>query len=462
VTTTLPDMELQPEQEQHRGQLRLAERLTHRHHNRLRHAHGLGWYQWDNTRWAPDTDGAAMRAAVDTIKAALNQLPYLAKDDRDHLYADIRKSETAGGLEGILRIATNLRPIAVAATTLDADPYLFNTPDGTLDLRTGQLRPPDPADLITKISGCGLDPDVDTTAFDTFMTQILPDPDVRGFIQRLVGSSMLGKVHEHILPIFTGVGRNGKSTLLNLLKKAFGEYAINCDPELLVDKGHAHPTGQADLLGVRLAVLAETEEGRPLAAATAKRLTGGDPIRARKMRKDFIEFDPSHTVIMVTNFKPKVAGDDPAMWRRIRVVPFDVVVEHPDPHLPTRLELALPAALRWAVDGYRMYAEQGLDAPEAVLLRTKQYQVSSDALGRFLDEQVVASGSSMVKTKARDLFSAWSRWCHTNGENAGSEIDFATAMSRRGFDKRKSHGTMMYAGLSLLAGDDEEDQRWSG
>lgn len=449
------DVERQPEDEQHRGQLRMAERLAVRHAGRLRHAHGLGWYVWDGHRWAPDIDGAAMRAAVDTIKAALSQLAYLPKDQRDHLFADIRRSESAGGLEGILRIAASLRPIAVAAKMLDADPYLFNTPTGTLDLRTGEIRAPDPADLITKVSGCGFDPDADGLPFEEFINEILPDPEVRGFIQRLIGSSMLGKVHEHILPIFTGVGKNGKSTLLNLLRKAFGEYAINCDPDLLADRGGSHPTGQADLLGVRLAVLAETEEGRPLAAATAKRLTGGDPIRARKMRKDFIEFEPSHTVIMVTNFKPKVSGDDPAMWRRIRVVPFDVVVENPDPQLPARLELALPAALQWAFDGYKRYVEQGLDEPEAVLLRTQQYQVSSDALGRFIDEQVITSTSTAARTKARELYSAWSKWCHASGENAGSEVDFATAMGRRGFEKKKSHGVMAYVGLMLTADDEE-------
>lgn len=451
-------IERQPEDEEHRGQLRMAERLAHRHAGWLRHAHGLGWYVWDATRWAPDIDGAATRATVDTIKAALRQLEYLDKNAQKELFTDVRRIESASGIEGVLRIAASLRPLATAAARLDADPYLFNTTSGTLDLRTGEVRPHDPADLITKVAGCGLDDDADSEPFERFLTEILPDADVRDFLQRLVGYSMLGKVSEHILAILTGVGQNGKSTLVNLIKAAFGNYAIAADPDMLIDKGSSHPTGQADLLGVRLAVASETDEGRALAAATVKRLTGGDPIRARKMRKDFFEFPPSHTLFMVTNHKPKVSGEDPAMWRRINVVPFDVVVANPDPALPDRLALALPAVLRWALTGYRAYAERGLEAPEAVLLRTKEYQTSSDALGRYLDEWTQPSPAGYVK--ARELFLDWTRWCHDNGETPGTEVVFAEALKRRGYDKKNRNVGRVYVGIILLARDTEEG-RWA-
>lgn len=450
-----------PVMEQHRGQLRMAERLVKRHAGHLRHAHGLGWYVWDGRRWAPDKDGASLRAAVDTVKAALRQLAALAGEDREKLYRDVRRAETASGLDGMLRIAGSLRPVAVPADALDADPYLFNTATGTLDLRTGETRAHDPADLITKVAGCGLDDDADASLFETFLAEVLPDAAVREFVQRLMGYAMLGKVNEHVLGIFTGTGQNGKSTLVNLAKLAFGDYAIAADPDMLIDKGSSHPTGQADLLGVRLAVASETDEGRALAAATVKRLTGGDPIRARKMRKDFFEFLPSHTLIMVTNFKPKVSGDDAAMWRRIRVVPFDVVVERPDPALPDRLALALPAVLRWVYEGYRAYVEQGLAAPEAVQLRTKEYQTSSDALGRFFDDRLIAT-SNTVKLKARELYNAWTSWCHGNGEQPGSEVALAEAMGRRGYEKRKSDGVMKYLGLMLTADDEEPaHSRWN-
>ncbi|MGO1054522.1 DNA primase family protein [Crossiella sp. CA198] len=442
----------QPVPEMHRGQLRMAERLAARHGGRLLHAHNMGWYLWDGQRWAPDRDGAAMRAAIDTVKAALHELTHLDGSDRSALNGDIRKSESASGLEGMLRIAEALTTFAVSADQLDADPYLFNTADGTLDLRTGEIRPHAPADRITKVAGCGLGEE-HGEAFPRFLAEILPDADVRGFAQRLFGYAMLGTVREHVLPIFTGTGQNGKSTLLNVVGEAFGDYAIAAEPEMLVDRGNTHPTGQADLLGVRLAMTSETDEGRQLAAATVKRLTGGDKIRARRMRKDFFEFEPSHTIVLVTNFKPKVSGDDPALWRRIRVVPFDVVVEQIDTRLSERLALELPSVLGWAYAGYREYTATGLAAPEVVAERTAAYRASSDALGRFLDDRAIITPHGFVR--ARELFRAWSDWCHQNGEQAGSEVTFADAMARRGHTKTRRSIGQVYLGLILQEAEDD-------
>lgn len=447
-----------PVTEQHRGQLRMAERLARRYAGKLLHAHGIGWHYWDGARWAPDRDGAATRAVVAIAKAALHEAAEMGKGQaRDDLYSDVKRIESAAGIKGTLEIAGSLRPLAAAADRLDADPFLFNTATGTLDLRTGQVRPHDPADLITKVAGCGLDPHAHGPVFTKFLTEILPDEQVRGFVQRLFGYTLLGQVREHVLPIFTGVGKNGKSTLLDVVSDALGDYAISAEPDLLVDKGSSHPTGQADLLGARLAVCSETDKGRRLAAATVKRLTGGDKVRARRMRQDFFEFDPSHTIIMVTNHKPVVSGDDPAMWRRIIVVPFDVVVDTPDPRLPERLALELPAVLAWAYEGYRAYEQHGLDAPEKVQQRTDAFRSESDTLGRFLDEKTLSATQAYVP--ARELFTAWSHWCHDSGEDAGTEKAFAEAMALRGFAKKKTARGMVYRGVGLAAEGSDDNPR---
>ncbi len=442
------------DEELHRSQLRMAERLAAAYGDRLRYAHGLGWLEWDGTRWRRDRDGAPMRAAVEVVKEAIRENETSPLPD-DGLEKDVRKVESAAGLRGILEIARVLRPLAVAAEELDTDPYLVNVQNGTFDIRHATLRPHDPADLITKLAGCRLDADAPGPAFHKFLGEVLPDAEVRGFVQRLFGYALMGKVTEHVLPIFTGVGCNGKSTLVELMLAAFGDYGIAADPELLVEqKFSQHPTGQADLLGVRLAVTQETDEGRKLAAATVKRLTGGDKIRARKMRQDFFEFEPSHTAIMVTNHRPRVSGDDPALWRRIRVVPFDVVVADPDPALPERLRGELDAVLAWAVDGYFAYQDHGLAAPAAVAERTAAYRVSSDAMGRFLEERTTAGQYAHVR--ARELFGAWSSWCHKSGEQPGSEVTFSEALARRGFEKRKRGGYQTYIGLGMLADEGED------
>ncbi|MCU1591675.1 MAG: phage/plasmid primase family C-domain protein [Frankiales bacterium] len=439
--------------EQHRGQLRLAERLVHREADGLRYVHGVGWHVWDGARWARDLSGTATRRAVATVKAGYADLPDLDRDARQDLLRDLAKCESSSGLDGMLKIAGSLLPLSVSVDQLDADPYLFNTASGTLDLRTGMVRPHDPADLLTKVAGCGYDPAARSETFDRFLAEILPDPTMRAFVARLFGHALVGRVIEHLLPILTGVGQNGKSTLLDVVSSAFGDYAIAAEPDLLVERGSVHTTGQADLLGVRLAVCSETDAGRRLAASTVKRLTGGDKVRARRMRQDNIEFAASHSVFMVTNHKPQVSGDDPALWRRLRIVPFDVKVASPDTGLPERLALELPAVLTWIVQGHRDWHAHGLGEPQQVLDATANYQAASDALGRFLDERCLVSAHAACR--ARPLFGAWSAWCHSAGEDPGNEVGFATALAGRGFEKSKRGGYMTYLGVSLLADEDE-------
>ncbi len=170
------------------------------------------------------------------------------------------------------------------------------------------------------------------------------------------------------------------------------------------------------------------------------------------MRQDNIEFAASHSVVMVTNHKPTVGGDDPAQWRRLRIVPFDVVVANPNKRLKEQLAVELPAVLAWLVAGYREWHHHGLDEPEVVVNATDAYRASSDALGRFLDERCILSRAATVK--ARKAFGAWSSWCHQNGEDVGTEKALADSLLNCGFEKERSNG-MVYVGLGLAAEDDQ-------
>ncbi len=437
--------------EQHRGQLRIAYRLSHRYAGRLLHVTGLGWHVWDGARWSPDQRGESLRAVYDTLRAALLEAVEMHAEDREKLHTDVRRCETATGVEGVLRLASALEAFSTTVAELDADPYLLNTPTGTLDLSTGTLRPHDPRDRITKVTGVGYTPEALGATWRRFLEEVLPDAEVRAFVQRLAGLALLGRVVEHLLPILTGVGRNGKTTFVNAVVSALGDYAIQAEPELLIERDRAHPTGMMDLRGARLAVCQETDEGRRLAVATVKRLTGGDPIRARRMRQDFVQFDPSHTPLLVTNHLPHVPGDDPALWRRLRVVPFNVVVEEPDSSLPERLALELPAVLAWAVAGYRAYVEQGLAEPDAVRVATDRYRVSSDVLARFIEDRCLVGPH--FHAGARDLWTAWTGWCRESSEVPGTERDFGPALESRGYRARKTKTGKRYDGLGLQGED---------
>lgn len=445
----------------HRGQLRMAERFASEHALGLRYVHGIGWHEWDGRRWLADEQRADLRAAVSTVKNALAELPTLPSDDREALHKDVRRSESASALEGLLKIASALPPISVPSKALDADPYLFNTPEGTLDLLSGHTRPHDRADLVTRVSGGASSP-AEGSEWEAFICRILPDDEVRAFVRRLFGYAMCGKVTEHVMPIFTGTGANGKGTLRDAVMAAFGDYAIEVDPALLMESKHErHGAFKMRLRGARLAFCSETEKGRRFAEATMKRLVGGDPIEANLMHKNPITFDPSHTLIMLTNHLPQVSGDDPAVWRRILVVPFDVVIPEGerDGDLPDRLRLASSDVLAWALEGWRDYQEQGLNAPKAVQVRTKAYQAASDSMARFLDECVMAN--SNATGRAREVFSAWTKWCLSNGEMPGSEVEFAASMESRGYAKKRSGAGMVYTGVMLASQDEEpEDSKW--
>jgi len=257
---------------------------------------------------------------------------------------------------------------------------------------------------------------------------------VREFLQRLAGVGLLGVVVEHVLGILTGVGRNGKGVFYGAYGHALGDYATIAEPDLFMHREGAHPTGEMDLRGVRWAVVSENDRGRRMAEATMKRLTGGDEIKARRMRQDFVRFKPSHTPILVTNHLPVVAGDDPALWARMRVVPFAVVIppEERDTHLEERLQLEADAILSWAVAGYRDYLDRsGLAEPEAVKVATDDYRRDSDAVRRFVDECCTPNPHMWLTTG--DAYARWSRWSAVDGAEPMSRKAFGQALDRLGY-----------------------------
>ena len=238
------------------------------------------------------------------------------------------------------------------------------------------------------------------------------------------------------------------NTILSILE---GDYAIQAAPELLVVGRDRHPTEVADLYGKRLVASIEIEDGRRLAEGLVKQLTGGDKIKARHMRQDFFQFDPTHKLWLVANHKPIVKGTDYAIWRRILLIPFDVTIseEEKDPHLPEKLKEETAGILAWAVRGCLEWQRmKGLGIPKSVERATNAYRVDSDTFSAFLEECTV--NIKDAETKASALYTTYETWCRENGERPQGGKQFGEKLTERGFNKRRKRVGNFYLGVGLV------------
>ena len=425
------------------GQSLVAQRLVERGLARFLHVPGLGWLAWDGRRWDHGNGTAEFRVEQAVIETARQMIRQAADEpnqaDRKTLLAlGHRVLAQSGQVSGVVACVRRHPQVLVRADDLNTDPLLVNVLNGTLDLRTLTLRPHDPRDHITRVAGTTFVPNEVGSRWPRFLQEALGDPELVAAVLRCYGGVGLpGLVREHVLPIIWGPSGSGKSTFLETISAAMGDYAITAEPELMLAGRSAstHPTGQMDLLGIRLAFVAETDEGRRFAAATMKRLTGGDTIRARRMFQNFVEFRPSHLLSLVTNHLPVMpAGDDQAVWRRVRVIPFDRPPALPDKRLGEVLKDELPAVLTSLVSGFAEYTDSGdeLGWPDQVHHATASYRTASDLLGQFLDARTeIAPGRAIP---VGQLYRAWKEWLEEYAPDArpGRTGDFGQKLRERG------------------------------
>ena len=441
-----------------------AERLADRHGANLRFCHPWGrWLAYDDTRWRVDDRGAVVRLAKDTARSIFAEAKEAPDDEaakRLGKWAGASLSESK--LRAMISLAQSEPGVPVLPEEMDASPDLFNVLNGTVDLRTGELREHRREDLITKLAPVEYDPDATAPVWAATLERTLPSEDVRRFFKKLCGYAMSGDVSEHVLPVLYGTGANGKSTVLNALLAAAGEYGMQAAPDLLIAKRGAHPTEIADLFGMRVVASIEVEDGRRLAEALVKNLTGGDKIRARRMRQDNWQFEPTHTVFMAVNHKPIVKGNDTGIWRRIRLIPFTETIPpaEQDKKLPEKLRAELPGILRWVVEGCLEWRREGLKAPEEVRKATAGYRSEMDVIGDFLADRC-HKGARLAAAKD-ELYKAYQAWCEDAGERFETKRKFGMLLKDRGLeDGRNAERTQRIwkgIGLSRLARSVRDDE----
>jgi P4 family phage/plasmid primase-like protien len=430
-----------------------AERLVNRHGSDLLHVEAWGrWLVWDGTRWQFDDTNEVFRRAKETVKTMYHEAdPGNGAPIDGELSKHALRSESAPRIRDMISLAKSEPGIAARTSDFDRDLWPLNCENGTLDLRTGKLREHRREDRITKTAGTRYESDADAPTWEAFLERVLPSVSLRGFVQRLCGYALTGDVSEQILPFLYGTGANGKSTLVNTVLAVMGDYGQQAAPDLLLAKKGSHPTELADLFGARFVASVEVEDGRRMAEGLVKQLTGGERIRARYMRQDFWEFDPTHKVFLVANHKPEVRGTDHAIWRRIKMVPFDVTIPNSekDERLPEKLRDEMPGILAWMVRGCLDWQAEGLGEPDEVRAATEGYRAEMDVLASFIGDRCVVHERASVL--ATPLYEAYRGWCEENGEQPAKQTKFGRSLRERGFEKALESGTRrkMWRGIGL-------------
>ncbi|WP_311777823.1 phage/plasmid primase, P4 family [Trueperella abortisuis] len=409
------------------------------------------WAHWDGSKW--DLDGGDAKA-IEAARHLARNLPVDDKADETHR----RRSLSNTAIRAMLALARNTQGIYTSITQYDADPYLLNTPKGTINLRTGQLTPPNPNTLCLRSTTTAPNPNCHTPRWNHFLDQIfMNDTHLITYIQRFFGQAIIGQTKEQLLPFFYGTGANGKTTMLNVIQTILGTgqtgYSTTSPAEILTATNR-HPTEIAALSGVRLAVVSELEEGQRIAEAKTKELTGGDTLTARFMGKDFFTFTPTHTIVALTNTTLETpGGGSPALWRRVRLIPFLYVVPKAErnPNLENELLQEAPGILQWLINGTLDYLTHGLPDPAAVTRATADYEADQNTVRQFLTEVCTLheTNKDLFQAPVPKVRAAYERWCEQNGYTPVNPIVFGRRMKREGIGSKNSNTTRFYVGLSL-------------
>lgn len=417
--------------------LQLVERATN-----LRWSPGLGWMVDDGVVWARDEAMLRFDLARRICRAA-------AASCEAKFPSDAKRLSAAKTVVAVLALSQADRRIVVPSGAWDSNPLLLNTPAGIVDLRTGAVGSRG-SEYMTQVTAVAPDFGTGCTTWLRFLTQVFRgDEAMIEFMQRSMGYWLSGSTREQVIHFLYGQGSNGKSVLSDLVKWILGSYAIKLPAAALMQaKGERHPTELAQLRGRRLAMSSELGENDYFNEALLKELSGDATLTARFMRGDFFEFPLTQKHLIVGNFKPRLRGGDPAIARRMLLVPFTATFSgaEKDMHLPAKLKAEAPGILAWMIRGAAKWHADGLAVPDSVRTASAEYMAVMDDMKLWMSERCTMDG----ETRAKDLYADFSAWKRARGENAPSQTLWGERMvAQPGISRRNSNG-VKYTGIQLV------------
>lgn len=411
-------------------------RFASQHRERLRFCPGTKtWLVWDGKRWAVDELLHFERMAKETVRAMYSQAEATEDDEtRKLLLKFAHASSSRSRISAMCDLARC--EVAVATEQLNSDPWLLTVNNGTIDLRTGEIRAHRQEDYITKLAPVDYDVNAQCPRWlEVLNTLFAGKQPLIDYMQKLLGSALTGISRDDMLPIFYGQGANGKTTLINTVMKLMGDYASPAPPQLLVGSRSSRPPFDiADLRGKRLMVASETESTDRLSEGLVKQLTGRDCLKARNLYGAFFQFDPTHKIILMTNHKPDVQGLDEGIWRRLALIPFEVTIprDQRDPKLEEKLKAEWPGILVWLVQGCLAWQRDGIKMPPEVEAATQSYRHSSNTFLRFVEEMCYRETQTWTPTSR--IREAYRSYCSQIGEiRPLSDSAMASALKGMGY-----------------------------
>ncbi len=424
------------------------------------------WFVWDGRRWAPGSIDRVRAFALEAIRITQMAAVRLKAEEkrsgnsRRAIIKHALASESAVRINAAVQLARIIPGVALDRARLDTQPFLLNVANGTLDLKTGRLRPHDPADLLTQIIEVPYDPAAKAPRWRRFLGEVfLGKQDVIDYVQRAVGYTITGSIEEQVLFLLQGIGANGKSTLVDTVKGVLGDdYATKIEAEALLAAPKHHglrgrPTPElVAMAGRRLGCVDEMPEGRFLDEARIKSLTGSSEETGRGMYQAQSTWANTIKLWFDVNNLPSFKGIDEGIARRPRIIPFDRKFEESEQEKGLTEKLLrneAPGILAWMVEGCRQWLERGLDPPEAVSMATRAYVETQNHLPRFFEEMYVKDPAG--RTPVAVLRPAYERWCYDQSEIPMEQAKLNLFLTEVWKLRQDRHGVRTWVGLKERA-----------
>jgi putative DNA primase/helicase len=415
------------------------------------------WFIWNGTLLEEDHVGRAQHMAEEIVYQLLDEASRATdSDDRKALAKHAISLQSRGRLQSMVELAKIQPGVGISPAQLDHDPNLINCQNGTLDFSSGevQFREHRLEDYATRATAASYDEAAVCPKWEKFVNEIAGGrSELVEYLRRVVGYSLTGLTTEQKIFFLYGTGANGKTTFVETIRQVMGPYADTLDTSVIVTKREEqHPTGLADLKGLHLAIVPELPAKR-LNEELVKQITGGDALKARRMRQDFFVFKSHAKLWAYGNYKPTIQGMDSGLWRRLALVPFTVTIpeEAQVKDLKEQLLEERDGILQWALVGYQDWAVGGLREPEVITTVTGDYRIEQDVLAAFLEEETQATVVNVPDSYTDAIYRRWVEWCDNRGEHAGNQRSLTARLAERGFElKTGAHNRKRFLTLSLV------------